>query len=791
MYDIRQFKPSFYLLLLLGIAGFAIAFQSVGIWVLGWGAVALNAWMVRTGRYAPMPRLVANVITIAALLYVIREGLSGGTTIVMVIGEFLVLLQVVKLYEVRGNRDYGQLLVLGLLMMVAASINTASMLFGVLLLVYLFLSLYCCLLFHLKIEADAAKAAVAVPQDKVSDAMLRQDQRYLTRSMRRLTMIVSCVAIVFGVLVFLFFPRGSGAGFLGQFQIRPNQSMVGFSDQVDFQQVAKIQQNTEVVAYVHLSHNGKTVEGTETLLWRGVTLDRYNGMKWTRTPADDAPRTIDRDQAASLRAPGPTTEEWVQDVTLQPGGTNVLFAMAGPARLTPSRPLRLRFSEEDGALQTVDPLIEPLTYQVVSRNDLGPLPAASAQELADQLDQPSEVVIGWLNDRSWTFGAAPYDPAAIESIKAWAHERKGVQFSVAHAIDPKIGEFARRPDVSGADAQGPLVPRRGAEGIAGPLDGQIAANIEQYLRTHFKYTLDLTDTRRIEGRDPIVAFLYDFQRGHCQYFAGAMTLMCQSVGMEARMVVGFRTSPDEYNGLGKYYVVRQSAAHAWVEVRTPQGWRTFDPTSDIDADNARKPGLWQKFKHVIDFLEFTYANKVIAYDTQDQENLIQAAENKMLNMVIRRRGMTGANAWKPTLGFWVGFWKVSSTLLGGIVWLMVLVMVAAFGAFFFEKWTLRRRARRMGMASLPREEQIRLARQLGFYDDLTLLLARHRMTRPAHLTPREFGESLKFLPTDAYQTVLRLTQLFYRVRFGRAELSVAQRRRLETVIARLDASLKQ
>ncbi len=790
MYDIRQFKPALYLLLLLGMTGFAIAFQSAGIWVLGCGAVLLNGWLIRTGRYAPMPRLVANLITICALLYVIREGFSSATTAVMVIGEFLVLLQIVKLYEVRGNRDYGQLLVLGLLMMVAASINTASLFFGILLIGYLFLSLYCCLLFHLKIEADAAKSAFAVPEEKFSAAMLRQDQRYLTRSMRRLTVVVSCVAIVFGVLVFLLFPRGTGAGLLGQLQIRANQTLVGFSDQVDFQQVAKIQQNTEIVAYVHVAHNGMPVDGTRTLLLRGVTLDRYSGMKWTRTPTDETPQNLDREQSATLHAARPGADQWEQDVTLHATGSNVLFAIGGPLSFQPMRPLRLRYGESDGALQTAEPLSEQLQYRVTSSNDLGPAPAGDLRELADQIDQPRDLVNEWADEASWSFGKGPFGVVTIEKIKQWAYDHKSARFEIEREIDPKVAEFARRAEVSGTDAQGPLAARRGTPGIAGPYDEAIAENIERYLRTNFKYTLDLTDSKRIAGRDPIVTFLYDLKRGHCEYFAGAMALMCQSLGMQARMVVGFKTTPDEYNGLGKYYLVRESAAHAWVEVRAPDGWHTFDPTSDSEADSrSGKGGLWQKFNHLLDFVEFTYANKVIAFDNQDQENLIQNVENKMLNLVIRGRA-TAPDHWRPTLAFWVGFWKVSSTLLGAVVWLMVLGVIVALCLFLWEKWTLRRRAARMGIGSLPMSEQMRLARQLGFYDDLTLLLARHRLVRPEHLTPREFGESLLFLPSDAYQTVLRLTNLFYRVRFGRVEMKLAQRRRLETVIAQLDNALR-
>ena len=53
----------------------------------------------------------------------------------------------------------------------------------------------------------------------------------------------------------------------------------------------------------------------------------------------------------------------------------------------------------------------------------------------------------------------------------------------------------------------------------------------------------------------MVAFLYDFKRGHCEYFAGAMTLMCQSLKIPARMVIGFRC--DDFNNVGGFYRVEK------------------------------------------------------------------------------------------------------------------------------------------------------------------------------------------------------------------------------------------
>ena len=158
---------------------------------------------------------------------------------------------------------------------------------------------------------------------------------------------------------------------------------------------------------------------------------------------------------------------------------------------------------------------------------------------------------------------------------------------------------------------------------------KIASNIEKYLKSNFAYSLDLTDTRRIEGEDPLVAFLYKNHKGHCEYFAGAMTLLCQSLGIKSRMCLGFRC--DEYNSTpgADYYIVRQSHAHAWVEVFTKNGWKTFDPTSESDAvEQARHAGAWQKIRHMLfDYLQYAYGETIITYSNEDRTNLIQNTED--------------------------------------------------------------------------------------------------------------------------------------------------------------------
>src|SRR5436190_5663571 len=245
MYDIRQFKPALYFLLLLGMTGFALAAEWPGLWVLSVGGILLNAWLVKTNRFTPMPRFLASLCTLIAFIYIAAVVLHSATTPILIIGQFLVLLQLVKLYEQRANRDYAQLIILSLLLMVAAAINTASLLFGLMFIMYLFLSLYVCLLFHLKVESEDARRAIALPEIEPNPATLRQDQRYLSSSMRRLTGLISLVAVAMAINVFLFFPRGSGANLLGPLQFKPKNALTGFSENVNFEQVARISQNND------------------------------------------------------------------------------------------------------------------------------------------------------------------------------------------------------------------------------------------------------------------------------------------------------------------------------------------------------------------------------------------------------------------------------------------------------------------------------------------------------------------------------------------------------------------
>ena len=105
--------------------------------------------------------------------------------------------------------------------------------------------------------------------------------------------------------------------------------------------------------------------------------------------------------------------------------------------------------------------------------------------------------------------------------------------------------------------------------------------IELYLGEHYRYTL--TPKPPKNHADPIVDFLYTQQEGYCNYFAGSMVMLCRSIGLPARFVVGFATGDmDEKSSSEETvsYHVTAEQAHSWVEVYLPYyGWFTVDPTA--------------------------------------------------------------------------------------------------------------------------------------------------------------------------------------------------------------------
>jgi transglutaminase-like putative cysteine protease len=105
-----------------------------------------------------------------------------------------------------------------------------------------------------------------------------------------------------------------------------------------------------------------------------------------------------------------------------------------------------------------------------------------------------------------------------------------------------------------------------------------AAAITEYLRNNIEYAPTLPNPPR--NKDKLEWFLFDYQKGFCVYYASSEVVMLRSLGIPARMAVGFAQGIRD----GNSYTVRRLDAHAWPEVYFPGvGWVEFEPTASQPA----------------------------------------------------------------------------------------------------------------------------------------------------------------------------------------------------------------
>jgi len=103
-----------------------------------------------------------------------------------------------------------------------------------------------------------------------------------------------------------------------------------------------------------------------------------------------------------------------------------------------------------------------------------------------------------------------------------------------------------------------------------------AEAITSFLRREIEYTTHI-ETPPV-GRSILSWFLFDYRQGFCNYYATAEVILLRTLGIPARMTVGF--SEGEFEMPPGWYTVRQQNAHAWPEVFFPGvGWVEFEPTT--------------------------------------------------------------------------------------------------------------------------------------------------------------------------------------------------------------------
>lgn len=604
--------------------------------------------------------------------------------------DFLLLLVVQRLFNRQRAREHMQLLLLGALLMVAGAVINADLNYPILFAAYLVVSAMTLMLNHLCAEGERLGPRTA--------ATLAKEGVRARRLLWRAAAQVAGIAAIGAVVTFVAFPRWGVGAFLRGGIARDSKS--GFSNTVELGDFGRIKSDATVVMRIVPDLPGDWGDRTDWHL-RGSSFDAYANGRWfhdqdvetTLVPTGGGYQTLrDVRGGAQIRVgrgfpvvvpvPGfaTSTEMLHATVTLEDIGVDVVFAASEPlaARLSPRGMIegnaRLRGGRSDEL--RIDKAPGPVRYQFVSRIGV---------PTVDELD-------------------AVGDPDVPDAYVHYA--------TVIDGLGPQVGELARtltRGKASRHDKVRAIVDH-----LAG-----------------FTYTVDLEPpSGEWADADPVEAFLFDLQAGHCEYFASAAVVLLRQVGVPTRLVNGYYGP--QYNGVGGYYAVRQADAHSWIEVHFGDlGWVTFDPTPPSFRVAGDDAGFWPGAAEWIDAVRNAYLDWIIDYDLGKQLSLFD-------NLRLRD--------------------QQANTALGRWRWLLYAIGGTALFGFVVARLRRRRSARK-------RPETL-------IWERVVKRLARRGHTLDPAESARRFATRVADAEPELSPTLLTFAAAYDTARFGKDGASV-------------------
>jgi transglutaminase-like putative cysteine protease len=200
-----------------------------------------------------------------------------------------------------------------------------------------------------------------------------------------------------------------------------------------------------------------------------------------------------------------------------------------------------------------------------------PLPSAPVSVSGldgDWLVAPDGIAVqtsgGVLRDGVYTVQSLNAQPSGQQLAAAGVDAPGLDSFRVVPELDPTIAATAQRV-VGAADAQSPYA--------------QALALQRYFTGGDFVYSEEAPVTGGYDGSGAdVVATFLQVRAGYCVHFASAMTLMARTLGIPARIAVGFQPGTPNPDAPGEF-VVSSNDLHAWPELHFDGiGWVRFEPT---------------------------------------------------------------------------------------------------------------------------------------------------------------------------------------------------------------------
>lgn len=537
-------------------------------------ATGLIALAFAASWFAEGPRIMTpgygsawTAIVVFGLMLQIARAVLDEPTLALAI-EFAAFLQISRLFTRRTGVDYQQIAVLAFVHLVAATVLSTNLSYGVMFIGFVIATPWMLALSHLRreIEGNYTPAPAVAGQDaQTALARVLASRRVIGPRFLLGTAFLSVPLFAMTLSIFIVIPR-VGKGFLS-FRRDGGQKVAGFGNQVELGGFGVIRDDPTVVVRVTPPLVDEKAPRLSLRL-RGTSFDHYDGKRWTRSPGQTeqlhTTRTT-RDLFALWREPIERRDIEYQ-IVLEHLDEPVVFLPEGTVAL--SVPPR----QERG-----QPVLRKLSY-------------GAGLDIRYDADGAGLVYSAWIDERN-----------PSRALGALLPERMRPYLQVPESHE-RIAALAR--EVAG-DSKDPE---------------EITQRVLRFLgRGTYRYSLEQPN---VGDLPPLEAFLLEAKSGHCEYFSSAMAIMLRTLGIPTRNVTGFVGG--RFNPYGRYYALRQGDAHSWVEVYIEgRGWVTVDPTPPGRAQVGPRVGLWSDVSALIDAMRTRWMTSVVGYDLRTQVGILK------------------------------------------------------------------------------------------------------------------------------------------------------------------------
>lgn len=740
-------------------------------------AAITSIWLTDIKGWFRLNRTVGSLAALVAAAVSLR-GFYHFELEIMAITNLLICLQIILLFQQKDGRIYWLLAGVSLLQVVAATAFSQGVWFGLMVVVYMLVALSALALLVLHRQWNRYRPAMRAPWPAAEDdrrwPLAGREPTFSTAPAGRSGAGVGWElfgrlgriglgTVALTVLLFFALPRLGGTAWRGALS-KPTH-VVGFTPKVTLGELGEIIESHDEVMRIRFFDRARNPYRPKGEIYlHGATLCDYSRGQWI------APESTSRGYRRRLG----------RDVSLPTRGSLPQGIFRQKCDIEPL---------DQDELFYVMPVVAILSYQsVVVQRDRGRLLRADDYTGLERFSYElgtTALVAGVQqplvpNVRIGSTDAAP--PPSAGTVP------QGMPSLVALA-DQWVAQ-------SGLEPENHLA---------------LARYLERKLATSGRFQYSLEGQARDTSVDAIEDFIANNPKGHCEYFATALTLMLRSRQIPARMVVGYRC--DEFNQVGGFYQVRQSHAHTWVEVYLQSndiparlihgkdywdwsagGWLRLDPTPAAGATQAGGTfaAIFSRARKAADWLESRWVDYVLEMDRQRQSEAIYRPLVRAARKAIRN--LRDPEWWRGLLEK-IG-WALDITQGGAGFWLRIALMlptgllVLVFGVRWMRCLLPSLWARLVGWA-------VPAARgdhpKVEFYDRLETLLSRQGLVRDAGQTQREFAAAAgariaaKTGRSQLQSRPAQVVEAFYQVRFGRLPLDNPQTEAVEHALAELAA----